>query len=234
MAKSRSPKGRPKLSTESPEQRRIRAALILKRLRKDYANPKTELRHENPFQLLIATILSAQCTDERANQVTPGLFAKYPSPVAFAGVGQAEMEKEIRSTGFYRMKSKSIIACSKALVERHGGAVPAEMDALVKLPGVGRKTANVVLGQAFGISSGVVVDTHVHRVSQRLGLTRHDNADRIEEDLMALFPRKDWIELGSILILHGRRVCHARKPDCPRCSVREICPSAEFFLKQMK
>lgn len=234
MAKSNSVRVLPKLGAESPEKKRRRAALVLKRLRKDYANPKTELRHENPFQLLVATILSAQCTDERVNKVTPVLFSKYPTPAAFAASGQPEMEKEIRSTGFYRMKAKSVIACSKALVERHDGVVPAAMDALVQLPGVGRKTANVVLGQAFGISSGIVVDTHVHRVSQRLGLTRQDSPEKVEEDLMALFPRKKWIDIGSILILHGRRVCHARKPDCPRCSVNDICPSAEFFLKKMK
>lgn len=204
-----------------------RGKAILSRLKKEFPQPKTALHHENPFQLLIATILSAQCTDERVNMVTPGLFKKYPSPKHFAKADQAELEQEIRSTGFYRMKAKNVIACSKALVDKHGGEVPDKIDDLVQLPGVGRKTANVVLGQAFGISSGVVVDTHVHRLSQRLGFTKEDTPEKIEKDLMELFPHKDWIDVGTLLILHGRRTCKARKPLCGGCVMNDVCPSSE-------
>lgn len=216
---------------ESPALLRDRALKILRILRREFPRPKTALLHQNPFQLLIATILSAQCTDERVNMVTPGLFAKYPGPGDFAVLSQPELEREIRSTGFFRMKAKNIIACSTALMDRHKGSVPDRIDDLVELPGVGRKTANVVLGQAFGISSGIVVDTHVHRLSQRLGLTRADTAEQIEQDLMGLYPKKDWIDVGSVLILHGRRTCNARKPKCPQCPVRDHCPSAELFLQ---
>jgi len=216
---------------ETGERLRSRAAEILRRLREEFPRPKTALRHQNPFQLLVATILSAQCTDERVNMVTPGLFAKYADPVAFAAAEQTELEREIRSTGFFRMKAKSIIACSRALVERHAGRVPEDIALLVELPGVGRKTANVVLGQAFGTASGVVVDTHVHRLAGRLGLSRQKTPEKIEQDLMNLFPPSDWIDLGSVLILHGRRTCMARKPDCPRCVLRELCPSAEGLMR---
>jgi endonuclease III len=219
---------------ESPENRRARAGKILGVLRKEFPNALTALTHENPFQLLIATILSAQCTDERVNKVTPALFRARPSPAYFAETSQSELENEIRSTGFYRMKAKNILACCAGLIERHGGNVPASMEALVLLPGVGRKTANVVLGQAYGIASGIVVDTHVHRLAQRMGLTGADQAERIEQDLMVLFPEKDWIDVGSILILHGRRTCKARKPDCPSCPVRTLCPSAELFGTKQK
>ena len=219
---------------ESDADRRRRGSKILKILRREFPSAGTALRHENPFQLLVATILSAQCTDERVNIVTPGLFRKYPGPEHFAAANASELERDIRSTGFFRMKTKNIIACSKALVERFGGKVPQTMDDLVGLPGVGRKTANVVLGQAYGISSGVVVDTHVHRLAQRLGLSKADVPEKIEADLMALYPKDDWIELGSVLILHGRRTCGARSPKCPECPVRSLCPSAEFFLRQMR
>ncbi len=205
---------------------RSRAQLTLKRLRKEFPEAATALLHQNPFQLLIATILSAQCTDERVNMVTPGLFRKYPTPKHFATANQAELEKDIRSTGFYRMKAKNIIGCSKGLLELYKGIVPKAIDQLVVLPGVGRKTANVVLGQAFGIASGVVVDTHVHRLSQRLGFTRKDDPVNIEKDLMELFPSKDWIDLGSMLILHGRKTCKARKPLCAECKLNDVCPSA--------
>jgi endonuclease-3 len=223
---------KPGLSKRSQE--RPRALKVLHRLIEEFPRPKTALGHENPFQLLIATILSAQCTDERVNMVTPGLFKRYPTAKHLAQANPAELEQEIRSTGFYRMKAKSMIACSKALLERHGGDVPSHMDALVGLPGVGRKTANVVLGQAFGIASGVVVDTHVHRLSQRLGFTKADDPIKIEQDLMALFPQQDWINVGSVLILHGRRTCNARNPKCPACRVAGLCPSAEAFLKKLK
>jgi endonuclease-3 len=219
---------------ESPDHLRSRAVRILRTLRKEFPQPKTALLHHNPFQLLVATILSAQCTDERVNMVTPGLFAKWQGPVDFAALSQPELELEIRSTGFFRVKAKSIIACSKALIERHKGVVPHRMEDLVQLPGVGRKTANVVLGQAYGINSGIVVDTHVHRLSQRLGLTDFDTPEQIEQDLMALFPTSDWIDVGSILILHGRRTCNARKPICLECSIRGECPSKDLFLKQLR
>lgn len=205
---------------------RARARSVLGTLRQAYPDARTELSHENPFQLLIATILSAQCTDVRVNMVTRVLFAKYPTPLALGAVPAPALEEEIRSTGFYRMKAKNVLACCKALVERFGGEVPARMEDLVTLPGVGRKTANVVLGQAFGIASGVVVDTHVQRLSGRLGFTAEEDPVKIEADLMDVFPEKDWIDVGSILILHGRRTCKARTPDCPSCPVNDRCPSA--------
>jgi len=213
------------------DQKKSRAGKILRLLRKEFPQPKTALLHENPFQLLIATILSAQCTDERVNMVTKSLFKKYKGPKDFAYANVAELENDIRSTGFFRMKARNIMGCSSELIEKHDGKVPDSIEELVQLPGVGRKTANVVLGQAFGIVSGIVVDTHVHRLSQRMGFTEADTAEKIEEDLMKLFPKKDWIDVGSLLILHGRKTCGARKPNCPQCVVRELCPSADFFLK---
>lgn len=202
---------------------------ILRKLKKEFPGAVTALHHADPFQLLIATILSAQCTDERVNIVTKGLFKKYVTAEDFADAVPVELESEIRSTGFFRMKAKNIIGCSRALVEKHNGIVPQSIDQLVELPGVGRKTANVVLGQAFGIASGVVVDTHVQRLSQRLGFTTSKDALKIEQDLIALFPSKDWIALSSILILHGRRTCSARKPKCGMCTVRDVCVSSELF-----
>ena len=221
IMKKKAPPPRP-LSDEKK-----RASAVLRILRKEFPEAVTALRHENPFQLLIATILSAQCTDERVNMVTPGLFRKYPAAKEFAQANIKELEEQIRSTGFYRMKAKNIAACSRTLLERHAGVVPRTMEELVALPGVGRKTANVVLGQAFGIVSGVVVDTHVHRISRRLGFTQQDTPEKIEQDLMNVFHSRDWIDVGSILILHGRRTCTARKPACARCSVRGLCPSAD-------
>lgn len=214
------------MTSAAPAQERRRARTILSRLGRLYPGARTALLHDNPFQLLIATMLSAQCTDERVNRVTPALFRRYPGPADFAAAVPAELEREIRSTGFFRMKAKSIMACSRALVERHEGRVPRSLPDLVALPGVGRKTANVVLGQAFGIASGVVVDTHVHRLSRRLGFTKADNPEAIERDLMALFPASDWIAVGSVLILHGRATCRARKPMCGACAVASLCPSA--------
>lgn len=187
---------------------------------------RTALHHESPFQLLIATILSAQCTDERVNMVAPGLFRKYPAAKDFAAARPAEVEEAIRSTGFFRMKARNIIACSKALLELHKGRVPESLEELVALPGVGRKTANVVLGQAFGIATGVVVDTHVHRLSRRLGFTTADTPEKIEQDLMRLVAPDAWITLSSVLILHGRSTCKARTPLCAACLVRTLCPSA--------
>jgi len=210
--------------SETPEARREHAMEILRRMRKEFPRAKTALLHADPFQLLIATILSAQCTDQRVNMVTPGLFVRYALPVDFAAADIHELEAEIKSTGFFRMKARNIVGCSQALVERFGGKVPQTMEEMVTLPGVGRKTANVVLGQAFGIVSGVVVDTHVFRLSQRMGFSAEKTAEKIESDLMEVFPRKAWIDVGSLLILHGRKTCNARKPKCGACSVNELCP----------
>jgi len=201
-----------------------RARKVAELLRQEYPEATCALVHETPFQLLIATILSAQCTDERVNLVTKDLFAKYSTPAALAAVPVKKLEKLIQSTGFFRNKAKNIHACCTALVEQHGGQVPAEMDALVRLPGVGRKTANVVLGTAFGIASGVVVDTHVTRLSQRLGLTTHEDAVKIERDLMNQLPPEEWIDFSHRLIWHGRRICKARKPLCGSCVLEKLCP----------
>ena len=219
---------------ESPQQLRSRAKKIIALLHKEYPNPKIALDFSTPLQLLIATILSAQCTDARVNKVTPGLFRKYPTAGDFANANQAELEQDIRSTGFYRNKAKSIIACCKALVEKHDGTVPRTMEELVQLGGVGRKTANCVLGAAYGINSGVVVDTHVRRVAFRLGLTRSDDPEKIEVDLMGLAPQTEWHDLGNMLIWHGRKVCDARKPNCPECTLMKLCPLAEQFLKMRR
>jgi endonuclease-3 len=204
--------------------RRERAAEIVRRLTQLYPNPECALVHDSPFQLLIATILSAQCTDERVNIVTRELFAQYSTPAAIAALPIAKLEKLIQSTGFFRNKAKNIHACCRQLIELHRGEVPAELDALVELPGVGRKTANVVLGTAFGIASGVVVDTHVTRLSSRLGLTQHEDAVKIERDLLAILPENEWIDFSHRLIWHGRRVCKARKPLCEACVLLDLCP----------
>ena len=185
------------------------------------------LIHEDPFQLLVATILSAQCTDERVNKVTPGLFEKYPTATAFAGADRGELEELVRSTGFFRNKAKHIQEAAQRIVHDFGGEMPQDMDDLLSLPGVARKTANVVLGVGFHIADGVVVDTHVSRLSQRLGLTVQKDPKKIEQDLMALTPRSEWIDLSHLLIFHGRRVCDARKPNCEACTLADLCPSAE-------
>jgi endonuclease-3 len=198
---------------------------VLSRLKRAYPDAHCELGHETPLQLLIATILSAQCTDKRVNMVTPLLFQTFPTAASLADAAPEKLEEIIRSTGFFRNKAKSLIGLGKALVERHNGEVPDSMDALVKLPGVGRKTANVVLGNAFGKNDGVVVDTHVARLSHRLGLTSNKDPVKIEQDLMPLFPREDWALLAHLLIFHGRRVCDARAPKCEICVLNDICPS---------
>ncbi|MDX1945701.1 MAG: endonuclease III [Pirellulaceae bacterium] len=203
---------------------RKHAPQIVRKLKQEYPEVECALVHESPFQLLIATILSAQCTDERVNIVTKDLFAKFSTPAAMAAAPLPQLEKLIQSTGFFRNKAKNIHECCVALVERHGGQVPADLESLVQLAGVGRKTANVVLGTAFRIASGVVVDTHVTRLSQRLGLTEHDDAVKIERDLIAVLPKKEWIDFSHRLIWHGRRVCKARKPLCDRCVLSQICP----------
>jgi endonuclease-3 len=201
-----------------------RAAAIEAGLAAAYPDAACELAFRDPYELLVATILSAQCTDARVNVVTPALFAKFPDAGALAAARPAALEKLIRSTGFYRNKAKSLLGMARAVVERHGGEIPPRMDDLTRLPGVGRKTANVVLGTAFGMPTGVVVDTHVARLAGRLGLSEEDDPEKIERDLMELFPPASWIALGHRLILHGRRVCKARTPDCEGCPLAPLCP----------
>ncbi len=200
------------------------AALVVKALRKDYPDATCALEHNSPLQLLVATILSAQCTDERVNLVTRELFAQYPTAHRLAALPLPQLEKAIQSTGFFRNKARNIQACCQQLVDHYDGEVPQELNRLVELPGVGRKTANVVLGTAFGIPTGVVVDTHVTRLSQRLGLTLEKQPEKIERDLMQLLPKKEWIDFSHRLIHHGRRICKARKPDCDACSMAKLCP----------
>jgi endonuclease-3 len=212
---------------ESMRARRERTAEIVARLRPIYPDNRIALNFTNPFELLVATVLAAQCTDERVNAATPALFRRFPTPRDLAGAAIEEVEELVRTTGFYRNKAKAIRALAQVLAAEHGGEVPADMDALRELPGVGRKTANVVLGNAFGRNEGVVVDTHVHRLSRRLGLTEHDDPEKIEQDLMALVPREDWTTFAHLLIDHGRKVCKARKPECAVCVLADICPSAE-------
>ena len=212
----------PKRGTDAA---RVRA--ILKKLDEAYPAATCALTHHNAFQLLIATILSAQCTDERVNQVTPKLFAKYPAPSDLAYANPAELQQEIRSTGFFRNKTKSIIGASKTIVEQFHGQVPKTMDEMLTLPGVARKTANVVLGTGFGITSGIVVDTHVQRVSGRLDLTKNTDPKKIEQDLMHVIPQEKWIHFAHQVIWHGRRVCQARKPLCIECNLERICYSKD-------
>jgi endonuclease-3 len=204
-----------------------RVAAILAKLDEAYPNANCELNHHNAFELLIATILSAQCTDVRVNQVTETLFKKYPSPEAFAYATPSELEKEIRPTGFFRNKTKSVMGASKAVVQQFGGQVPRTMEEMLTLPGVARKTANVVLGTAYGIASGVVVDTHVQRLSNRLDLTRNEDPKKIEQDLIAIIPQNKWIQFSHQLIWHGRRVCFARKPNCAACNLESLCDSKD-------
>ncbi len=204
-----------------------RVQLLLKRLDKAYPKATCALEHRTAFQLLISTILSAQCTDERVNQVTKTLFPKYPTPQDFAAADPRELEQDIRPTGFFRNKTKSILGASKLLLEKFGGEVPRTMEELLELPGVARKTANVVLGTAFGLASGVVVDTHVMRLSRRLDLSRENDPKKIEQDLMKIIPKKKWIEISHQLIWHGRLVCQARKPKCMECPVEDLCYSKD-------
>jgi len=199
---------------------------IIRRLHRAYPDAICALDHNNAFELMVATILSAQCTDERVNKVTPALFARYPTPLAFAEADITELEQAVHSTGFYRNKAKNIKTAAQRLVQVYGGEVPTTMDELLTLAGVARKTANVVLGTAFGIADGVVVDTHVRRLSNRLGLTTHDDPEKIERDLMVLLPRTEWVGFAHRLILHGRQICDARKPNCALCTLNELCPSA--------
>jgi len=204
-----------------------RVAAILAKLDEAYPTATCELKHENAFQLLISTILSAQCTDVRVNQVTQTLYKKYPNTEAFAHANPSELEQEIRPTGFFRNKTKSIMGASKGILENFGGQVPRTMEEILTLPGVARKTANVVLGTAYGIASGVVVDTHVIRLSRRLDLTKHEDPKKIEEDLMRVIPKEKWIHFSHQLIWHGRRVCVARKPRCIDCNLEPLCYSKD-------
>ncbi len=212
-------------SSLSPDpELKAQAARVVRRLKADYPNAVCALENETPFQLLVATILSAQCTDARVNMVTPELFRRWATAHDMALAPIRQLEKVIQSTGFFRAKAKNIKACSQALVDQHGGEVPRDMEQLVALPGVGRKTANVVLGTAFGIANGVVVDTHVARISKRLGLTKQTDATKIEQDLMKLLPQKEWVDFSHRMIFHGRQICVARKPKCPICSMTTFCP----------
>ncbi len=204
------------------------ASEVYSRLKSAHPDAHCELDHETPLQLLIATILSAQCTDKRVNMVTPMVFRSFPTAQSLADANPDQLEEMIKSTGFFRNKTKSLIALGKALVERHQGEVPDSMDLLVKLPGVGRKTANVILGNAFQRNEGVVVDTHVGRLSVRLGLTKQTDPVKVEQDLMELFPRDEWAMLAHVLIFHGRRVCFAKSPQCAICTLNEICPSSSI------
>lgn len=215
----------PTLTATAPPAERI--GPIIERLQQAYPNATCALDHNNAFELLVATILSAQCTDERVNKVTPALFARFPTPVAMAEADTAELEDLIRSTGFFHNKAKNIQGAARRIVAEYGGEIPGNMADLLTLPGVARKTANVVLGTAFGIADGIVVDTHVKRLSNRLGLTKHDDPEKIEKDLMVLVPREHWVDFAHMLILHGRQVCDARKPRCAVCTLSQLCPSAQ-------
>jgi endonuclease-3 len=206
-----------------PAQKR-QAGKVVRALRKAYPDATCALVHADAFQLLVATILSAQCTDERVNLVTRQLFAHYPTPADLAAAPLKTLEKEIQSTGFFRNKARNLKACCQQLVTQYDSRVPREMDALVQLPGVGRKTANVVLGTAYGLPTGVVVDTHVSRISRRLGLSAERDPEKIERDLMQLLPRKEWIDYSHRMIHHGRRICQARKPACDQCTLKGFCP----------
>ena len=213
---------------ESKPKRRRRTEEILARLKEEYPEARCALDHRNPLELLVATILSAQCTDKRVNEVTPALFARYPAAADYAAAPLPELEEMVRSTGFFRNKARSLKGLGQALVAEHGGEAPREMAALVALPGVGRKTANVVLGNAFGIDEGVVVDTHVGRISRKLALTGEKDAVKVERDLMELVPQTDWTLWAHLLIHHGRAVCKARRPNCADCVLVDLCPGAEI------
>ncbi len=214
---------------ESMDELKARTRDVIRRLKRAYPDAKCSLNHSNPFELLVATILSAQCTDERVNLVTADLFRKYRKPEDYLNVSPRELEKDIQSTGFFRNKTKSIQGTSKMLTEQYGGVVPQTMDELLELPGVARKTANVVLGNAFDIKAGVVVDTHVTRLSHRLGFTQQKTAEKIEQDLIQIVPRKEWVIFPHLLIAHGRKICKARTPLCAECPVEKPCPSS--YLK---
>ena len=211
---------------ESRKGRRDRAARIYGLLEEEYPQARTALTHTNPFELAVATILSAQCTDERVNMVTPELFRRFPDATALAAAPLEELESVIHSTGFFRSKAKNLVGMAKAILEDHGGKLPRTLAELTKLPGIGRKTGNVILGNAFGIDEGVVVDTHVKRLSGRMAFTRETTPEKVEQDLMEIFPRERWTPLSHLLIFHGRGSCVARKPRCGECVVAHLCPSS--------
>ncbi len=214
----------------SPNEKK-RISTILRRLKKTYPDAECALHHRNAFELLVATILSAQCTDETVNKVTPELFKRYPTPKALAEAKREDVEQLIHATGFFRNKAKSLQGAAQMLVEEFGGEVPRDMDDLLRLPGVARKTANVVRGVAYGLADGIVVDTHVRRLSQRLGLTKEDDPQQIEQDLMRIIPKSKWIDFAHQLIWHGRRICFARNPNCPECPLLDVCPAGQEFIK---
>jgi endonuclease-3 len=211
------------MGMKSSKSLRNQARRILRLLANQYPDAHCALHHDNALQLLIATILSAQCTDVRVNMITPALFARYPDARAFAGAEPGELERAIQSTGFFRNKTRNIIACCRTLMDKYDGKVPGTMDELVPLPGVGRKTANVILGNAFGVP-GITVDTHVGRLSRRMGLTPETDPEKVERDLMQLIPQKEWTMFSHRMIFHGRQVCRARKPDCEGCKLAKVCP----------
>jgi len=215
-----------------PAKERIGKIILI--LRREYPGSRTALGFESPLQILVATILAAQCTDKRVNQITPALFLKYPTAAAFAAADRAELEAEIRPTGFFRNKAKSIIGAARKIVEDFDGRVPANMADLITLPGVARKTANIVLSSGYGIAEGIAVDTHVKRLSGRLGLSRQRDPEKIEKDLLRLVPKKDWLDFNYMLVNHGRKTCQARKPRCPECLVRRFCPSAVKLHPELK
>jgi endonuclease-3 len=216
------------------EKAKDRIVKIIKFLEKKYPTRRTALAFESPLQILIATILAAQCTDARVNQITPGLFKKYPTAEAFAGTDRAELEMEIRPTGFFRNKAKSIIGATQKIVTDFGGRVPDTMAELITLPGVARKTANIVLSSGYGKAEGIAVDTHVRRLSGRLGLSKQRDPEKIELDLLAIVPKKHWLEFNYMLVNYGRDVCQARKPKCPECVIKHICPSVKQFYPDLK
>lgn len=213
---------------------RERIGKIIRILRREYPRSRTALQFQYPLQILVATILAAQCTDERVNRITPDLFRKYPTAAALAAADRTELEAEIRPTGFFRNKAKSIIGAARKIVEDFDGQVPANMADLVTLPGVARKTANIVLSSGYGIAEGIAVDTHVKRLSGRLGLSRQHDPEKIEKDLLKLVPKKDWLDFNYMLVNHGRKTCQARKPRCPECVVRRLCPSATRLYPELK
>jgi endonuclease III len=216
------------------EAARLRIKPIIRLLRKHYPQVRTALEFGNPLEILVATILAAQCTDERVNSITPALFRKYPDAEAFGRADRAELEQEIRPTGFFRNKAKHIIAASQRIVGEYGGVVPDSMEELLTLPGVARKTANIVLSAGYGKAEGIAVDTHAGRLSRRLGLSRQEDPVKVERDLLALVPKDDWLDFNFLLVEHGRAICQSRKPDCPRCFLRRLCPSATKFFPERK
>lgn len=207
---------------------------LIQILRKHYSHSRTVLKFKTPLQILVATILSAQCTDEKVNEITPSLFRKYKNARDFAGADQETLEEEIRPTGFFRNKARSIINASKKIVEDFDGIVPGNMENLITLPGVARKTANIVLSSSFRKAEGIAVDTHVRRLAQRLGLSKEKDPDKIERDLMDIVPKKDWLDFNYILVNQGRKICQARKPVCPSCMINHLCPSARQFYPDIK